>query len=421
MNRRVVITGTSSVSPFGIGLDTSWSKLIAGESCISEVESVDLSDCRSKIGGEIKWSNFPNGGWFDPSVYLSPKSISRAGKFITYGVIASRLAMQDAGLDRFSDEIALKCGVIVGTGAGGMDAIEDGVNLIAKKGISRLNPFFVPSLLCNLVNGQISIEHNAQGPSFSLVSACASSNNAIGEAYRQIKSGYCDIVIAGGSESAYSQCGFGGFAALRALSMRNNEPKKASRPYDRDRDGFVMSEGSAILILEDYDRARKRGAKIYGEIKGYGVSSDANHITSPHAEGRGAIQSMNMALEDANFSISDIDYINAHGTSTPLGDELEINAIRKVFKDEVGSIPISSTKSSTGHMLGATAALEAMFCIKALEEGVVPATINLDNKQDIFSDLNLVPNIPQEKKMKNIMSNAFGFGGCNATIVIGSI
>lgn len=412
-----MVTGMGSVSPFGCDVDESWGKLLDGRSCASLVESVNLDGLNVKIGGEVKWKK--DGGWFDPAFYMNPRDVNRTSRFVVYGLVAADIAMKDAGLGILDDSMSERCATVIGTGAGGMDAIEDGFDTLATKGPARLTPFFVPSLLCNLAPGQISIKHNAQGPSFAVVSACASGNNAIGEAYRMIKDGRVDYAISGGSESTYATICFAGFAALRALSTRNDAPHLASRPFDKDRDGFVMSEGAGVLILEDYESAKKRGANIYAEILGYGTSSDANHITAPHPDGRGARQSMSLAMQDARLSVDDIDYINAHGTSTMVGDELEVKAIRDLFGSGASQIPLSSTKSSTGHMLGAAAALEAIFCIKALRTGIVPATINLDSPSEICDGMNMVPNKPQEMRLKKVMSNAFGFGGCNATIIVG--
>ena len=417
MRRRVVITGLGAVAPHGVGVETIWEGIKNGKSAISKVESVDLSECRSQIGGEVKTTGSSANPFFDPKTMASPKAL-RTSRFINFGVCAAKEAMQDAGFEgAFSEEDSHKAAVILGSGSGGMDTNESGIVFAHEKGPARLTPFFIPNLLSNSVAGQVSMNHNAKNTSYTVVSACASGNHAMEQSFKMISAGLADIAITGGSESAYCLAGFAGFAALKALSTRNDEPHLASRPFDRDRDGFVMSEGAAVLIFEEYERAKARGAKIYAEVVGSGSSSDAFHITAPHPQGIGGIAAMQKAMADAGISPSDIGYVNAHGTSTPVGDRSEILAIKNIFGSHISKLAVSSTKSTTGHLLGAAPALEAIATVKALSEGVLPPTANLDNPIEEADGINLIPNVAQETQVEYALSNALGFGGHNASVI----
>ncbi len=406
--RRVVVTGIGIVSPLGMDLDTLWSNLLAGKSGISRIECFDVSAFDCKIAGEIK--DFEGSKYFN-----NPKDARRNDRYCQLGVAASRKAVEDSGLD-FSQMDCTRVGVYVGSGVGGILSLEEGYRVLRDKGPSRVSPFIIPQLISNIAGGVIGIEHGLQGPSFSIVSACATAAHCIGEAYKEIKVGGADIFLAGGAEAAIGSLGIGGFAAMRALSTRNDEPEKASRPFDKDRDGFVMGEGSAVLILEELSSAKARGAKIYGEIIGYANTTDAYHITSPAPEGAGAARCLKLALAGAGLNTTDVDYINAHGTSTPTGDICETQAIKSVFGDHAKVLSVSSTKSMTGHLLGAAGAIEMAVCIKAVQENKIPPTINLDHP-DPECDLDYTAHTAKERKVDTAVNDSFGFGGHNAVVI----
>lgn len=409
--RRVVVTGLSALTPLGLSVDESWSLLLKGQSGIGTIEAFDSSDLDVHIAGEVKN--------FNADEYVNKKDQKKMDRFIHLSLAAAKMAMDDADLSDLR-EMSQRVGTIVGVGMGGLPFIEKQHQTMLERGPSRLTPFFIPAVISNMASGQVSIQTGAQGPNYSVTSACASGAHSIGEAANYIRNGYCDVMIAGGTESVISPMAIGGFASMKALSTRNDSPTQASRPWDRDRDGFVLSEGSAMLILEDYEHASKRGAKIYGELTGYGVSSDAYHMTNPAPGGGGAALAMHMALKNAGLNPDQIDYINAHGTSTPVGDELETQAIKKVFGSHAANLWVSSTKSMTGHTLGAAGAIESVFSLLALDQGAVPPTINLEHPSD-GCDLDYVPMTAREKSMKHVLNNSFGFGGTNACIVFSKI
>ena len=415
--RRVVVTGIGIISPLGLGQKINWKRLISGESGIDTIKSFDASELTCKIGGEIPLGSFKEGN-LDVNEWFDIKDQRKLDRFIILGLIAADEAIKDSNIDLSSEQILEKSGVIVGSGIGGLKTISETSILLDQKGPRRISPFFIPSSLINLISGQISIKYGFKGPNHSVVTACSTGSHAIGDASRIISDGDADIMIAGGTEAAICKLGVAGFAAARALSTSFNErPKNASRPWDKDRDGFVMGEGAGILILEEYEHAKKRDANIYAEVIGYGMSGDAYHITAPEPTGLGALKSMQNALKHACIDPSDLDYINAHGTSTPLGDIIELQAVYKLMKGELDNLVMSSTKSSIGHLLGAAGAVEAVFSILSMKNKIIPPTINLENKADEASHFNLVPNFSVEKKINYSLSNSFGFGGTNASLV----
>jgi len=407
MRRRVVVTGLGVVSPVGTGVQKFWENLTAGVSGVDRIKSFNPDEygLTVKIAAEVKD--------FDPLKYLDRKEAKKVSRFIQFAIAAVQEALQDSKLLE-SDYDPYRVGVIIGTGIGGLKDIEDQTMVLKEKGARRVSPFFIPYGISNMASGLVAIRWGFKGPNYSVVSACATGNHAIGDAFRLIQKGDIDIAIAGGTEAAITPLGVAGFASMKALSTRNDEPQKASRPFDRDRDGFVMGEG--ILILEEYERARRRGAKIYAELVGYGATDDAYHITSPHECGEGAYECMKLALEDAGLKPEEVDYINAHGTSTPLNDKTETMAIKQLFGEHAYRLKISSNKSMIGHLLGAAAAVEAVATVKTIETGIIPPTINLENP-DPECDLDYVPNRAVEHPVRVAMSNAFGFGGTNATVV----
>ena len=407
VRRRVVVTGTGLVTPLGIGVEESWDGAVEGRSGIVKITQFDAADHCSRIAGEIKD--------FKPDDWIELKEIKKMDRFIQLALAASQMAMDDSGL-KITEANAERVGVIVGAGMGGLPAIEHHHKIVLEKGPRRLTPFFIPMLIINLASGHISIRFGAKGPNSAAVTACATGSHSIGDAYRHIEWGYADAMIAGGTESVITTMGIAGFCAMKALSTRNDEPEKASRPFDRDRDGFVMGEGSGVIILEELGSALKRGAKIYAEIVGYGMTSDAYHITTPAPGGEGAARCMANTLKDAGVSPDVVDYINAHGTSTKQGDELETAAIKTVFGEHAYKLCVSSTKSMTGHLLGAAGGVEAVFSILSIVKGVVPPTINLDNPDD-DCDLDYVPNKAKKKEINYALSNSFGFGGTNACLL----
>ncbi|GBE03626.1 MAG TPA: beta-ketoacyl-[acyl-carrier-protein] synthase II [Nitrospirae bacterium] len=406
--RRVVITGVGMVTPLGTGTEKSWKGLLEGRSGIRKTTLFDTEKFSCKISGEV-----PD---FEIDDFIEPKEQKKMDRFIHFALAASTLAMKDSGL-KITDSNAEKTGVIVGAGVGGLPAIERYKEALLAKGPKRVSPFFIPMTIINLAAGHISIRFGAKGPNTAIATACASGTHSIGEAYRLIQYGTTDSMIAGGAEAVITPLGIGGFASMKALSTRNDEPEKASRPFDKDRDGFVMGEGSGIMILEEMEHAMNRGARIYGELIGYGLNSDAYHITSPGPGGEGAAKCMAGAIKDAGIAPEEIDYINAHGTSTKYGDELETNAIRTVFKDHAYKLCISSTKSMIGHLLGASGGVEGVICALSLRDQIVPPTINLD-EPDTECDLDYVPHKARALDLNIAMSNSFGFGGTNGCIII---
>jgi 3-oxoacyl-[acyl-carrier-protein] synthase II len=406
--RRVVVTGLGLVSPVGIGVEESWAALVAGKSGIGPITLFDASTFPTRIAGEVKG--------FDPTKFMDRKEARRNDRFIQFALAAAEMAMKDSGLD-MAKEDPERVGAIVGAGIGGLGTIEEEYKTFLEKGVRKIGPFFIPSLIINLAPGQISLKYGMKGPNFSPVSACATGNHSIGDATLYIERGLADVMITGGCEATITPLGIGGFCAARALSERNDAPEKASRPFDKNRDGFVAGEGSGLLILEEYERAKRRGAKIYAEVVGYGASADANHITSPAPEGEGGQRAMRMALGDAGIAPDQVGYVNTHGTSTPQGDVAECQAIAKVFGEHARKgLMVSSTKSMTGHLLGAAGGLEAVVSVLALSRGVLPPTINVD-EQDPECPLDVVPNHSREVRVDYAMSNSFGFGGTNAVLL----
>ncbi|MDH4387390.1 MAG: beta-ketoacyl-ACP synthase II [Fimbriimonas sp.] len=406
---RVVVTGVGAVTPLGTGVDVFWPKVIAGESGIrriQQMENLELYSCQ--IAGEI-----PD---FEPSDWVDKKDARRMDPFLLYAIAAATMALQDANVT-LTDELKDEFGVLIGSGIGGLKSMYEQTKFIHDLKPDRVSPFFVPYMIADMASGLVSIMNDLRGPNHAIVSACSTGANAIGDAYEIIKRGDARMMIAGGSEAPVNPIGVAGFCACRAMTSRNDEPTRASRPFDRDRDGFVMGEGAGTLVLEDRDHALARGAKIYCEIVGYGFSADAYHITSPHPEGRGAAKSMNMALRKAGIEPTAIDYINAHGTSTPVGDPMEIEAVKKVFGEHAYKLAVSSTKSMHGHTLGAAGAIESLICILAMRDGIMPPTINLEN-QDTDLGINHVPNVAQKRELNYVLNNSFGFGGHNVSLIM---
>ena len=422
MVRRVVVTGLGMVTPLGNNVDSSWESIINSKSGIKKIslfDTNDLPDSISKVAGEINVSEEDNNA-FNPTLYIEKKDIKKMDRFIWFGIAAAEEAIKDSGWQPTSDEEKQNTGVIIGSGIGGLTSIQDTSISTVEKGIKRISPFFIPSALINLVSGHVSIKYGFSGPNLAPVTACATGSHAIGEAMEIIKRGDADIMVAGGTEAAICQIGIGGFSAMHALST-NQDPSKASRPWDKDRDGFVMGEGAGVLVLEEYEHAKKRGARIYAEVVGYGLTGDAYHITAPDSSSGGAKRAVKMALKKANMNPEDIGYINAHGTSTPMGDVLEFNAIKDTFSSCLDKIYMSSTKSATGHLLGAAGAIEAIFSIKAIQNGILPPTLNLDNPDEACNGIDLIPHKSKEVKVNTVLSNSFGFGGTNASLIFKKI
>lgn len=412
--RRVVITGIGMVTPLGLTAKSTWEALLNGKSGIRKINRFDTSNFSTNVGGII--DDTVDGG-FHPDKFINPKEIRKMDLFIQYGIAAATEAVEDSGWMPDDEEDRARTGVIIGSGIGGLYSIEQS-SLQLYNGIGKVSPFFIPSCLINLLSGQVSIKYNFRGPNHSVATACATGAHSIGDATRLIKYNDADVMIAGGAESPITPLGIEGFSAARALSTKYNDtPEIASRPWDKERDGFVMSEGAGVVVLEEYEHAKKRGAKIYGEIIGYGLAGDGYHITSPHPDGIGATNSMKNAIRDAKISLSDIGYINAHGTSTQIGDVIELNAVQKLFLDENPNVKMSSTKSSIGHLLGAAGGVEAIFTALALRDQILPPTLNLDNPID-EAVIDLVPHKAKEHKFDYALSNSFGFGGTNASLVI---
>ena len=407
MRRRVVVTGMGLVIPTGIGVETAWKNVCEGKSGIGPLTRFDTNGFDTKIAGEVKS--------FNPELYIDKKEIKKMDLFIHFAIAAAKEALEDAQL-AITPENSEQIGVIVGTGLGGLPSLERYHKILLEKGPSRISPFFIPMLIANLASGQIAIQFGPKGPNTCVVTACATGAHCIGDAFRVIVYGDAEAMIAGGTEANITPLTIGGFNSMKALSTRNDEPEKASRPFEKNRDGFVVAEGAGIIILEELQFALKRKAKIYGELVGYGYTGDAYHITAPSPDGDGAVRCMRMAIKDAGLKPEDVDYINAHGTSTPLNDLTETIAIKTVFGDHAKKVPVSATKSMTGHLLGAAGSTEAIFTVLAIRDGIMPPTINYE-EADPQCDLDYVPNVARRKPVKIAMSNAFGFGGTNATLV----
>jgi 3-oxoacyl-[acyl-carrier-protein] synthase II len=415
--RRVVITGLGMVTPLGCGVDVTWRRLLAGESGARRIEKFDVSDLPSKIACQIPRGD-GSGGTYNPDQWMEPKEQRKVDEFIIYAMCAARQALDDAGWHPQEREDQITTGVMIGSGIGGIEGIAETAITLKERGPRRVSPFFIPGRLINLASGYVSIEFGLKGPNHAVVTACSTGAHAIGDAGRLIGLGDADVMVAGGTESPINRLSMAGFAACRALSTAfNDTPQRASRPYDRDRDGFVMGEGAGVVVLEEYEHAKRRGAKIYAELIGYGLSGDAYHITAPAEDGDGAQRCMNAAIKRAGISSSEIDYINAHGTSTPLGDELELNAVQRVVGNAAGHVSMSSTKSSIGHLLGAAGAVEAIFSILAMRDQVAPPTINLDNPS-METPIDLVAHEARQRKIDVVLSNSFGFGGTNASLIL---
>ena len=415
--RRVVVTGLGMVTPLGCGVEPTWQRLLAGESGAKRVDTFDVSDLPSKIACVIPRGDGSN-GTYNPDQWMEPKEQRKVDEFITYAMCAAAQALDDAGWHPKKREDQIVSGVMIGSGIGGIEGIAETAITLKEKGPRRVSPFFIPGSIINLASGYVSIAHGLKGPNHAVVTACSTGAHAIGDAGRLIALGDADVMVAGGAESPVNRLSLAGFAACRALSTAfNDAPEKASRPYDRDRDGFVMGEGAGIVILEEYEHAKARGAKIYAELVGYGLSGDANHITAPAEDGDGAFRCMGAAIKRAGISPAELDYINAHGTSTPLGDEIELGAVQRVVGNAAGRISMSSTKSCTGHLLGAAGAIEAIFSVLAIRDQIAPPTINLDNPL-VETPIDLVPHQARKRNIDVVLSNSFGFGGTNASLIL---
>ncbi len=414
--RRVVVTGLGMVTPLACGVEETWRRLLACESGINRVDKFEVSDLPCKIAGQIPRGD-GNDGTFNPDQWMEPKEQRKVDDFILFAMSAAKQALDDADWHPESYEDQIVSGVLIGSGIGGIEGIAETALLLQERGPRRISPFFIPGRIINLASGYVSIAHSLKGPNSSVVSACSTGAHAIGDAGRLIALGDADVMVAGGTESPVCRISLAGFAACRALSTGfNDEPTRASRPYDRDRDGFVMGEGAGVVVLEEYEHAKRRGARTYGELIGYGMSGDAFHITAPADDGDGALRCMKAAVHRAEITPGEIDYINAHGTSTPVGDEIELKAVERLVGNAAANISMSSTKSSIGHLLGAAGTVEAIFCLLALRDQVVPATLNLDNPS-VTTALDLVPHKPRAREINVALSNSFGFGGTNASLV----
>ena len=414
--RRVVVTGLGMVSPLACGVEPSWQRLIAGRSGVGRITNLDVSDLPCQIAGQVPRGDGSDGS-FNPDAWMEPKEQRKVDDYILFAISAATQALADAGWAPKTDDDEIATGVLIGSGIGGLGGIYDASITLHDRGPRRISPFFIPGRLINLASGYVSIQHRLRGPNHAVVTACSTGSHAIGDAGRMIALGDADVMVAGGAESAVNRIGLAGFAACRALSTGfNDRPEQASRPYDRDRDGFVMGEGAGCVVLEEYEHAKARGAKIYAELVGYGMSGDAYHITAPAADGDGAFRCMKMAIKRAQLSPSMIDYVNAHGTSTPVGDEIELGAVQRLFGESASRLSMSSTKSSVGHLLGAAGAVEAIFAILAIRDGIVPPTLNLDNPS-VETPIDLVPREARRRNVDVVLSNSFGFGGTNASLI----
>jgi len=418
--RRVVVTGLGMVTPLGVGVDHNWSQIISGKSGIGRIEGFDVSDIACQIAGQVPGPEAEGGLNLDD--YIDPREQRKQDRFIQLGLVAAILAVEDSGWKPSDVEAQNRTGVMIGSGIGGLDTIVQTDQLMNERGPRRISPFFIPSALINLVSGHVSIRYGFRGPNHAVVTACSTGSHAIGDAARMVALDDADVMVAGGAEAAVCRIGMAGFAAARALSTGYNDtPEVASRPWDKGRDGFVMGEGAGIVVLEELEHARARGAKIYAEIKGYGMSGDAHHITAPAEDGDGGFRAMQAALKRAGLAPSAIDYVNAHGTSTPLGDLIEAGAVARLLGDHIGNVSMSSTKSATGHLLGAAGAIEAIYSIKAVQTGDLPPTLNLNDPEDAVAGFDLVPLKSRNRKVRNAMSNSFGFGGTNASLIMGEV
>jgi 3-oxoacyl-[acyl-carrier-protein] synthase II len=418
--RRVVVTGLGLVTPLGADVETSWKNIIASKSGAGPITKFDASDQKCRIACEVKAADHEYG--FDAGKRVDHKTQRQVDPFIVFGLDAAGQAIEDAGLTDMDESTRFRAGVSIGSGIGGLPGIESESIVLHERGPGRVSPHFVHGRLINLISGQVSIKYGLMGPNHAVVTACSTGAHSIGDAARMIAMDDADIMLAGGSEATICPIGIAGFAQARALSTNfNDQPEKASRPYDKARDGFVMGEGSGVVVLEEYEHAKARGAKIYAEVVGYGLSGDAYHVTAPHPEGSGAYRSMEMALRKSGLQPTDIDYINAHGTSTPLGDELELGAVRRLFGNAIGSLSMSSTKSAIGHLLGGAGAVESIFCILALRDQIVPPTLNLDDPEEICEGVDLVPHKAKERPVRAVLNNSFGFGGTNASLIMKAV
>ena len=414
--RRVVVTGLGLVTPLGADVETSWKNILAGRSGAGPITKFDASDQKCQIACEVKPADHEYG--FDPDRRVDHKVQRQVDDFIIYGIDAAGQALEDAGLTEMDDAMKLRAGCSIGSGIGGLPGIESESLVLAEKGPGRVSPHFVHGRLINLISGQVSIKYGLMGPNHAVVTACSTGAHSIGDAARMIRDDDADIMVAGGAEATVCPIGIAGFAQARALNTSfNDRPEQASRPYDKGREGFVMGEGAGVVVLEEYEHAKARGAKIYAEVVGYGLSGDAYHVTAPHPEGYGAYRSMEMALKKAGMTPSDIDYINAHGTST-MADTIELGAVKRLFGDAIGSVSMSSTKSAIGHLLGGAGAVESIFCILAIRDQIVPPTLNLDNPDEGTEGVDLVPHKARERTVRAVLNNSFGFGGTNASLVM---
>lgn len=424
MVRRVVITGMGMITSLGKDVESTWKNIIESKSGINRITRFDITnlpDSISKVAGEINL-NEEDENAFNPSLFIEKKDLKKMDKFIWYGIGASDEAIKDSGWMPTDEYDLERTGIIIGSGIGGLTSIQETSVIQKEKGFKRISPFFIPESLINLISGNVSIKYGFTGPNLATVTACATGTHAIGEAMEIIKRDDADVMVAGGAESAVCEIGIGGFSAMHALSTKyNSDPQKASRPWDKDRDGFVMGEGAGIVVLEELEHAKKRGAKIYAEVIGYGISGDAYHITAPDSKSKGAKRAINMALKKAQINSEEIDYINAHGTSTPVGDVLEFNAVKDIFQNSLKKIAMSSTKSAIGHLLGAAGSVETIFCIKAIQNSILPPTLNLDNIDENCLGIDLIPHTSKEKNLNYTLSNSFGFGGTNASIILKKI
>ena len=421
MTRRVVVTGMGIVSPLGLGVDHNWNLLIAGKSGIRKIEEFDLTDIASQVAGHVPKTKDENPapGVLNFDKFIAPKEQRKVDLFINFGIVAAIEAIEDSGWKPEADEDRERTGVMIGSGIGGLETLYEAATTLKDRGPRRISPFSLPGMLINLASGHVSIRYGFKGPNHSVVTACATGTHAIGDSARLIALGEADVMVAGGAEAAAGRLGVASFAAMRALSTSYNDtPEKASRPFDEGRDGFVIAEGAGVVVLEEYEHAKKRGAKIYAEVIGYGMSGDAFHITSPAEDGDGGFRAMKAALRTAGLNPGDIDYINAHGTSTPVGDGIECTAVKRLFDGHLDKISMSSTKSATGHMLGAAGAAEAIFTIKALQSGILPPTLNLENVSEACKGIDLIPLKAKEKAITVALSNSFGFGGTNASVIL---
>ena len=418
--RRVVVTGLGMVTPLGVGVDHNWKQILAGKSGIDRITGFDVDDIACQIAGLVPGPDEEGG--LDLDAFIDPREQRRQDRFIQLGLVAAQLAVEDSGWMPDDVEAQNRTGVMIGSGIGGLETIVTTDQLMNERGTRRISPFFIPSALINLISGHVSIKYGFRGPNHSVVTACSTGAHAIGDAARMVALDDADVMVAGGAEAAVCRIGMAGFAAARALSTGyNDDPQRGSRPWDTGRDGFVMGEGAGIVVLEELEHAKARGATIYAEVKGYGMSGDAYHITAPAEDGDGGFRAMQAALKRAGLTADDIDYVNAHGTSTPLGDLIEAGAVRRLLGDAVSNVSMSSTKSATGHLLGAAGAIEAIYSVKAVQTGDLPPTLNLESPEEAVADFDLVPLKTRNRDVRNAMSNSFGFGGTNASLIVGKV